>query len=114
MAFELLKTLAVLTLVLGLIFLLAYGAKRFGLQREQPGAGTGGWRILAVKSLGPRRQVFMVEVGARIVLVGVTDKMMTPLTEITDDAERQLVIAGVTKPAQSSNMFAQFLKKAEA
>lgn len=113
MFFELLKTLSVLALVLGLIFLLAYVGKRFGLRRQQGGQNEGGWRVLAVKSLGARRQVFIVEVGSRLLLVGVTDKMMTPLMEISDEKERNTIVESVEKSGQN-NVFAAFLKRAEA
>lgn len=114
MILELIKTVGILALVLGIIFALAYAAKRFGLGRATEKGGESGWRILSVKSLGPRRQVFIVEVGSRILLVGVTDKMMTPLMEVTNLEERNAIVASIEKTAAKGNVFAQYLKRAEA
>jgi flagellar biosynthetic protein FliO len=111
MWFELLKSGAALALVLALIFVLAYLARRVQARRSGGVQAVNGWRILGVKSLGPRKQVFIVEVGSRILLVGATDRMMTTLAEIKDDAERQLLLGAVEKKPVAIPSFSDLLKK---
>src|SRR5512147_218502 len=88
MALQLLKTVAALAGILGLIFGLAYLVKRFNLAGPRADGGTEGWRVLGIRALGPKRQIYLLEVGTHILVVGVTDRTMATLTEISDPAER--------------------------
>jgi flagellar biosynthetic protein FliO len=114
MWFELLKSGAALALILGLIFLLAALAKRFNAARGNGGQGVNGWRVLGVKSLGPRKQVFIVEVGTRILLIGSTDKMMTTLTEIQGEADRAALLGAVEPKRPVLSTFSELLKRASS
>ncbi|MBI5058317.1 flagellar biosynthetic protein FliO [candidate division KSB1 bacterium] len=111
MWYEMLKSAAALALILGMIFLLAYLAKRFNALRGRSGQGVHGWRILGVKSLGPRKQVFIVEAGTRILLIGSTDKMMTTLAEIHGDEERAALLGAVEAERPAVASFSDLLKK---
>ena len=111
MWYELLKSGAALALILGLIFVLAHLAKRMNALRGGAAQGVNGWRILGVKSLGPRKQVFIVEVGTRILLIGSTDRMMTTLADIQSADERQALLGAVDAARQSRPSFSELLKK---
>jgi flagellar protein FliO/FliZ len=114
MAFQLLKTIAVLAGVLGLIFGLAYLLKRFNLAGPRVDSGTDGWRLLGTRALGPRRQIYVLEVGSRILVIGATDRMMSPLAEITDPAEQAILKEGLSKRKPMVAGFQEFLRKAES
>jgi flagellar protein FliO/FliZ len=111
---QLLKTLAVLAAVLALIFGLAYLLRRLKQSGALGNAASEGWRVLSVKHLGPRRQIFLIEVGTRLLLVGVTDRSITPLTEITDVAECQALRDSMTRRQRPVPGFADFLRRAQS
>lgn len=114
MAMQLLKTIAVLAAVLALIFALAYLLRKLKLTGRLGEAGNEGWRILAVKHLGPRRQIFVLEVGTRLLLLGVTDRSMTPLMDITDPAEREALRDALGRKKRPGPSFQDFLRKADS
>ncbi len=114
MLLQFLKTAAVLAGVLGLIFLLAHFFKRFGLTGTGIGGQKEGWRVLGVKSIGPRRHVYALEVGSKIAVIGVTDKSMTSLMEIADPAECERVREALADKKTPSVSFTDFLRKANA
>ena len=99
---SILKTIAVLLGVLGLIFLLAYLARRLGLSRFRGGRGETGLEIIGVRTLGPRRQVVVLKVGQTILLVGATDKSLTPLMEIRDTDEQEKILQGFERSSPLS------------
>ena len=91
------KTVAVLLGVLGLIFLLAYLARRFGLSRFHSGSAESGLEVVGMRSLGPRRQVIVMKVGETLLVVGATEKSLTPLMEIRDTDEQEKILKGFRK-----------------
>jgi flagellar biosynthetic protein FliO len=99
---SILKTIAVLLGVLGLIFLLAYLARRLGLSRFHSGHGGTGLEVIGIRTLGPRRQVFVLKVGQAILLVGATDRSLTPLMEIRDADEQEEILRGFEKSSPLS------------
>ncbi|MBM3324479.1 MAG: flagellar biosynthetic protein FliO [Calditrichaeota bacterium] len=109
---SILKMIAVLLGVLGLILLLAYLARRLGLARYRSHPDGSGVEILGIRSLGPRRQVVILRVGDGILLVGATDRNLTPLMEIRDPAESEKILKGFEKTLPSS--FRGILRKFEA
>jgi flagellar biosynthetic protein FliO len=114
MALEFLKTMAVLTLVLGLIFGLAYLARKFKLGGAMSDSSTPGWRVLGIKMLGPKRQIVIMEVGTKLLLIGMTDKAMTPLMQVECQADKDLVIAATGKKKVGGPRFQDFLRRAES
>lgn len=113
MALQLLKTVAALTAVLGVIFLLAWLFRRFNLAPAQGDGAAEGWRLLGIRMLGPKRQIYVLEVGSRLLLVGATEKSLTPLMEIADPAEREKVTQALSKKKKTVASFQDLLRKAE-
>ena len=106
------KMIAVLLGVLGFILLLAYAARRFGLGNQRRHEDDSGVEIVGTRSLGPRRQIIVLKVGGSILLVGASDKTLSPLMEIRDAAEQEKVMKGFEKsPALS---FRKILAKAQS
>jgi len=111
---QLLQTLAALTAILALIFALAYVLRRLKLSGTFADSGVDGWRVLAVKTLAPKRQIYFLEVGSRILLLGVTDRSMNSLLEITDPAEQAVIREAVGRKKRATPSFHDFLRKAGA
>jgi flagellar biosynthetic protein FliO len=114
MLYQLLKTVAMLAGVLGLIFGLAYVLKRFNLTGPRAENGTDGWRLLGTRALGPKRHLYVMEIGTRVLVIGATDRMMTTLTEITDAAEKEKLLEGLAKRKPVTAGFQDFLRRAES
>lgn len=90
-----------LILVLALMFILAWLAKRMRLVPGSMG-NNGAIRTLAVVSLGQREKLLLVQVGEEQLLLGVTNQQITCLHELKKPLE---VNAKNSQPA-----FAQFMK----
>ncbi|HEY3295756.1 MAG TPA: flagellar biosynthetic protein FliO [bacterium] len=114
MLLQLLKTIAALAGILGLIFGLAYLVKRFNLAGPRADGGTEGWRLLGIRALGPKRQVYVLEVGSHVLLIGTTDRTMSTLMEISDPAEKEKLIGALTKPKRTITSFQDLLRRAES
>jgi flagellar biosynthetic protein FliO len=110
---EVIKTFAALLGILGLILLLAWSFRRFGLAKGGFDRGVPGWKLLGVKSLAPGKQIYIIEVGKKLLLVGSTDKMMTPLMEIDDAESAKLVSEAVAGNKTQLPSFKDFLRRAE-
>jgi flagellar protein FliO/FliZ len=114
MWFELFKILAVLIGVVGLIFLLAYVLRRIGLASGGGDRSTKGWRLLAAKSLGPKKQVCLLEVGNSILVIGVSEKSITRLKEVDDPRECELLIEMTSKGNRPLPSFRDVLRRAQS
>lgn len=79
-----------LVMVMALVFALAWALKkiapRFGV------APVGSLRVVGRAALSPKNQLVLVEVGKRLVLVGVSPDRVERITEITESIE----VAGLT------------------
>lgn len=109
---SILKTIAVLLGILGLILLLAYLARRLGLTQLRGNGQGSGLEVIGTRPLGPRRQVVLLKVGNTLLLLGATDKNLTPLMEIRDEAEQNKILKGFEKPPPLS--FRKILAKVES
>jgi flagellar biosynthetic protein FliO len=108
------KMLAALSGVLGLIFGLAWLFRRFNLGGARTDGGGEGWRVLGIRMLGPKRHIYILEVGSRLLLVGATDRTLATLAEITDPAECQTLRDALARKKKTLPGFADFLKRAES
>ncbi len=105
------KTFAALAFVLGLIFLMAWAYRKYLPTGSPTGKEQDGWKILGSRMLGPGRQVVVMEVGSKLLLVGMTKENMTPLMEIDAESDRKLVTDALS--TKSSTSFADVLKRAK-
>jgi len=81
---NLVKVGASLLLVLGIMALTAYAAKRFlgsklGLWRSQPLI-----QVLATTYLGPKKEIAVIEVGKEYLVVGITPTQISLLTRLEE------------------------------
>ncbi|RQV98025.1 hypothetical protein EH220_04055 [bacterium] len=113
MGVEVIKTFAALIGILGLILLMAWGFRRMGLAKGGFEKGVRGWKLLGVKTLAPGKQIYIIEVGNKLLLVGSTDKMMTPLMEIEDFENMDLIAEAVSGSKSPLPSFKDFLRRAE-
>ncbi|HZE95849.1 MAG TPA: flagellar biosynthetic protein FliO [Planctomycetota bacterium] len=82
--------------------------RRFGRNSRFLGNG-GPIRILARKPIGPRQDLVLVEVGARVLLVGATREHLSALGEITAPDELAALRAGL--PERRNDAFRETLKE---
>lgn len=95
MLLQVLKMAAVLAAVLALIYGLAWLFRRFNRGGQPGDSALDGWRVLGVKTLGPKRWVYILEVGTKILLVGATDRSLATLMELNDAQDIELLRSAV-------------------
>jgi len=79
---SLLKMSSALLLVLGIILLVAYGAKRFLRSRFSTWKRESPVQVLSTTYLGPKKEVSVIEVGQEYLLVGVTPNQISLLAHL--------------------------------
>ena len=98
-----------LVAVFAFVVVMAYFASKFLSGKfGRSISGTGG-KMLEHLPLGPNKSVCIVEIGGRILLLGVTDQQITMLGEITDQQEierlrRQVLVQPVESGAFASQL----------
>lgn len=97
------KMLAGLALVLGILFAVYWLARR--LMPGQAGAGGARMRVLGRLGLGPRKFLALVEVADRVLLLGVSGDGIRLLLKLEDPED-------TAKLTQGGGGFAQVLKRA--
>ncbi|GAB1410855.1 hypothetical protein MASR1M90_20090 [Desulfovibrionales bacterium] len=80
------KMVGSLLLIVGLIFLLLYLLKRYGLAARWQGRAAGLFHVEERLVLGPRKYVLAVRFLNKILVLGVTDSSINLITEHTSDA----------------------------
>jgi len=127
-----LRMLTTLSLVLGLIFLLFFGFKKYVLKNTAFGGGKL-VKVLSTSFIAPKKNIALVEIAGEILVLGVSDQNISLLTNIreprrveeiksahgdnNDDADLKNSIhtnvSGKTSLASSnaSNMFSKYLKQ---
>jgi flagellar biogenesis protein FliO len=91
MALELLKTLFALAAVLGLMFLVVVLMKRFFLSGPRGGSEVVAIEVLSQKSLQPKRQIFVVKVLNKVMVLSSTEHGIQAVGEIDDEAVIQSI-----------------------
>ena len=104
---SLVQTIFALTLVLGLLFALAWVMKRYGPKMQGGGAGM---RIVGALNLGGRERIMVVEIGDQWIVVGASPGRVNALATMPkqEGAPVQASLAQHTHPASS---FAEWLKQ---
>ena len=102
---QMVQLLLGLLLVIGLIFLLAWLARR--LQQQLPaGSSNDTIQLLATRPLGPRERLLLVQVGKEQVLLGLTPGSIETLHVMQEPVEVQ------ARESQAAGEFARRLKQA--
>lgn len=78
------KMFSMLALVLGIIFLLFFGFKKFVLKNTMFGGGEKLVNVLGTGFLGPKKNIVLVEVAGEVLVLGMSQDHIALLTNITD------------------------------
>ena len=78
------KMIMTLSLVLGLIFVLFFGFKKYVLKNTVFGGGGKLINILSTNFLAPKKNIALVEVAGEILVLGVSDQSISLLTSIRE------------------------------
>ena len=97
------ETFVTLLAVCGLAFVVLYGARRLGV-----GRASGPIQLCGQLPLDARRAIYLVRVGAQVIIVGVGEGGFTKLGEL---AASDLALGG-NEPAQPAPAFAAALARA--
>ena len=97
-----------LLLVLAAIGLLAVLLRR--VTRGQPGTAASTLRVIGRVPLGTRQSVALVRLGERLLVLGVTDQHVSPVSEITDAEEIARIVSQGSTPL-SRDSFARSLNQ---
>jgi flagellar biosynthetic protein FliO len=94
-AWDWLRTILALALVVGLIFLARHLLRRFGVPVRARPAGGDVMEVLARSPVSQRQQLLLVRLGGRLVLVGAGPSGMSALCEVTDAQEVQSLLKAI-------------------
>jgi flagellar biogenesis protein FliO len=89
------KMFSMLSLVLGVIFLLFFGFKKFVLKNTVFGGGEKLVNVLGSGFLGPKKNIVLVEVAGEVLVLGMSQDHIALLTNITDPEKiEEIKLAG--------------------
>jgi flagellar biosynthetic protein FliO len=92
-----------LCVLLGALYLLAWGAKRLGLVSGARPGSPDAIRVLSRMALDPRKSIVVVHVRDRVLVLGVTPSAINVLTEMDPDGSE-------TAPAAGSSFSARLVR----
>jgi len=81
------RMVAMLSLVLGLMFLLFWGFKKYVLKNTAFGGGEKMVQVLNTTFIGPKKHIALVEVAGEVMVLGIARDTMSFLTRITDEEQ---------------------------
>ena len=73
-----------LSMVLGLIFLLFFGFKKYVLKNTMFGGGGKLVQVLSTNFLAPKKNITLVEVAGEVLVLGISDQSISLLTSIRE------------------------------
>jgi flagellar protein FliO/FliZ len=79
-----LKMVSMLAVVLGIMFLLFFGFKKYVLKNTMFGGGEKLVNVLGSGFLGPKKNIVLVEVAGEVLVLGMSQNNISLLTNITD------------------------------
>ena len=79
-----LKMFSMLAVVLGIMFLLFFGFKKYVLKNTMFGGGEKLVNVLGSGFLGPKKNIVLVEVAGEVLVLGMSQDNISLLTNITD------------------------------
>jgi len=80
-----LKMISMFALVLGLMFLIFFGFKKYVLKNTAFGGGNKVVSVLGTWFLGPKKNIALVEVAGEVLVLGMSQDNITLLSSITDE-----------------------------
>jgi len=89
-----LKMLSMLALVLGLMFLLFHGFKKFVLKGTAFGRHDRWVRVLGTSFLGPKKSIALVEVAGEVLVLGIASDNISLLSRIDDEDKIERLTSG--------------------
>lgn len=92
-----LETLGALAAVAALLLAARYLVKRAG--KNPVGGAPGVVGVLARKALGPRQELVLVRLGAKLILVGASPNGLNAISEVTDPQEVQRLVESAGQEA---------------
>ena len=97
---ELPRVALALGAVIGLIFFLRWGSRKF-LALPAAASSSGVMQVVARSTLAPRQQLLLVRIGQRLLVVGDSGGRLSPLGQITD-ADEVATLVGQVKASSAS------------
>ncbi|MFT4579058.1 MAG: flagellar biosynthetic protein FliO [Nitrospinales bacterium] len=79
------KMVSMFAVVLGLIFLIFFGFKKYVLKNTAFGGGNKLVNVLGTWFLGPKKNIALVEVAGEVLVLGISQDSITLLSSITDE-----------------------------
>jgi flagellar biosynthetic protein FliO len=80
-----LKMISMFAVVLGLMFLIFFGFKKYVLKNTAFGGGNKLVNVLGTWFLGPKKNIVLVEVAGEVLVLGMSQDSITLLSSITDE-----------------------------
>ena len=81
------KMISMFALVLGLMFLVFFGFKKYVLKNTAFGGGNKLVNVLGTWFLGPKKNIALVEVAGEVLVLGVSQENITLLSSVTSEAK---------------------------
>ena len=81
------KMISMFALVLGLMFLIFFGFKKYVLKNTAFGGGNKLVNVLGTWFLGPKKNISLVEVAGGVLVLGVSQENITLLSSVTNEAK---------------------------
>ena len=81
------KMISMFALVLGLMFLIFFGFKKYVLKNTAFGGGNKLVNVLGTWFLGPKKNISLVEVAGEVLVLGVSQENITLLSSVTNEAK---------------------------
>ena len=99
------KMVSMFALVLGLMFLVFFGFKKYVLKNTAFGGGNKLVNVLGTWFLGPKKNICLVEVAGEVLVLGVSQENITLLSSVTSEGKIEEIknTRGVGKNRLSSN-----------
>ncbi|HMU65680.1 MAG TPA: flagellar biosynthetic protein FliO [Cellvibrionaceae bacterium] len=105
---SLIKTFGGLTMVLGMIFLMAKMGKKFHPSINAPDRAL---KIVSMLSLGTKEKVALIQVGSKQVLIGVTPQSINTLLDIAEPIHFDSSTTANSKSILSARTASEFSRK---
>jgi len=89
-----LRMVSMLALVVGLMFLLVYGFKKWVMKQGVFGGGDKPIRVISTGFLGPKKSIALVEVAGKVLVLGVANDQISLLSSLEEGEELDRLLNG--------------------